>query len=111
MYEGKRSYHGMTIPIKASKNLSEVGEEIQSICSDFLEDFKLLELQEIKMAKFNKTLDELNPYDFALMLAMMRMPQTENWWVGMKRLLLSGLILRVDHELAICLKRIAGTER
>ena len=74
MYEGKRSYHGMTIPIKASTDLSEVGEEIQSICSDFLEDFKLLELQEIKMAKFNKIIDDINPDDFALMLAMMRIP-------------------------------------
>ena len=74
MYEGKRSYHGMTIPIKASKDLNEVGEEIQSICSDFLEDFKLLELQEIKMAKFNKIIDDINPDDFALMLAMMRIP-------------------------------------
>lgn len=101
----------MTIPFIASKKLNEVGEEMQSICSDFLEDFKLLELMEIKMAKFNQILDDINPYDFALMLTMMRIPQNENWYLGMKRILLSGIVLRVDHELAICLRRIAGTER
>lgn len=77
--------------------------------ADLIEDIWLVEMMEVKLAKFRKNKDTDSLERLALRLVMRLIPFNPVTINIAERILKDALVLYIDNEIAIAMWRVAGT--